>query len=212
VFGCLPLRGVTNREAWRKKEADTLVFVSFGQAIAICLGYLYCEHARVHYYISRERRELNLPYLSLCYCPPAPFAVNLITPINARPVLLASILLSLPDLSSLAYDLCRKSIQVDSVRSWIEWCDAREEQEIVSSRTAKRDGGDENEGSQEVGFGGIANYINGSLASAMGLSAGGRSGSITPSSEASVKAGVAWVNGSDEVQQDDWVGRLRSDV
>ena len=120
-------------------------------------------------------------------------------------------LLGLPDLSPLAYDLCRKSIQVDSIRSWIEWCDSREEQEIVSSRT-KHDvdaGGDE--GSQEVGFGGIANYINGSLASAMGLSAGGRSGSVTPS-DVSVKAGPAWVNGTDEVQQGDWVARLRSDV
>lgn len=59
MFGCLPLRGVTNREAWRKQEADTLIFVSFGQAIAICLGYLYGEHTRFHYYLSRECRELN---------------------------------------------------------------------------------------------------------------------------------------------------------
>lgn len=124
-------------------------------------------------------------------------------------------MLGLPDLSSLAYDLCRKSIQVDSVRSWIEWCDSREEQETISARDSrtKQDGTSEkgDEGSQEVGFGGIANYINGSLASAMGLSAGARSGSVTPS-EASVKAGAAWVNGNEEVQQDDWVGRLRSDV
>jgi hypothetical protein len=50
------LRGVADREAWRnnwrKKEADIVIFVSFGQAIAICLGYLYGEHECSHHYLS----------------------------------------------------------------------------------------------------------------------------------------------------------------
>lgn len=56
MSGCLPLRGVADREAWRKnwrkKEADIVIFVSFGQAIAICLGYLYGEHECSHHYLS----------------------------------------------------------------------------------------------------------------------------------------------------------------
>ena len=64
----------------------------------------------------------------------------------------------------------------------------------------------------------MASYINGSLASAMGLSSGlngsgsgAASGSATPS-EKSVKVGSAWLSDGEAIRQDDWVGMLRGDM
>jgi hypothetical protein len=129
---------------------------------------------------------------------------------HARATLLASILLALPDLGFITYELCRSTIQPDTIRSWVEWCDSRERYDLLHVKSGERDANQDSSG----GYGGIGNYINGSLASAMGLSgglSGTGSGSISPSDK-SVKAGAAWSVPAANVQRDDWVGRLRADV
>jgi len=86
----------------------------------------------------------------------------------------------------------------------------------VKSNDSGKHGNQDGDGQEggTGGFGGMASYINGSLASAMGLSSGLNgtgSGSATPS-EKSVKVGQAWSSEGEVVRQDDWVAMLRGDM
>jgi hypothetical protein len=153
---------------------------------------------------------------------PGPYSSTTLPPSHAQPILLASNFFVLPDLGSIAYNLCQRSLSPTTIRPWITWCDAREKYDLLhvkSNVSGRHENGDVDgqEGGQG-GFGGMASYINGSLASAMGLSSGlngsgsgAGSGSATPS-EKSVKVGAAWLTEGEAVRQDDWVGMLRGDM
>jgi hypothetical protein len=137
---------------------------------------------------------------------------------NSRSVLLASIFLALPDLSSLAYTICRQSITSQTIRDWITWFDAREEKATRESerRREKQSGSETGSLGDLLSGGGIGDYINGSLASVIGLNgnangSGNGSGNMTPVETS--KGGGTWAGvGAEGLQRDDWIGRLRADV
>lgn len=58
---------------------------------------------------------------------------------NAREVLGTAEFLGLPELASIAYELCKASINIESIPSWIEWCDARDQRSLASSSSYTSD-------------------------------------------------------------------------
>lgn len=60
---------------------------------------------------------------------------------NARDVLATAEFLGLAELASVAYEYCKASINVETITSWIEWCDSRD-QRSSSSALVNGFGGD----------------------------------------------------------------------
>jgi hypothetical protein len=44
---------------------------------------------------------------------------------NARDVLVTSTFFGLPELSAYAYDICKQSINAESIGAWVEWCEVQ---------------------------------------------------------------------------------------
>lgn len=109
----------------------------------------------------------------------SPYAVQLVTPDNVKSVLALSILLMLPDLSTIAYDMCKRSFGVDTIQEWVSWLEQREHDTNMEAPTTAL-GSTQKEGA--LALGGLGQYINGSLASAMGIqSTSNGNGDATPS-------------------------------
>lgn len=65
-------------------------------------------------------------YLFLDSHLPAPYSYGMLGPNNAREVLSAATFFGLPDLASYAYEFCKSSINIDTLVSWVQWCDAQD--------------------------------------------------------------------------------------
>ncbi|KZT11631.1 uncharacterized protein LAESUDRAFT_809521 [Laetiporus sulphureus 93-53] len=109
------------------------------QTTSQCNIYVHLEHEPE---ITQEGFAIALGYLY------SSVSLNLINPQNARAVLAAGCLLGgMDDLCNYAYEICRQSITVDSIASWLDFVDAMppssdgnstpiEQHQLPPSRTA----------------------------------------------------------------------------
>jgi len=68
-----------------------------------------------------SNRRMSLPALGYLY---SPVSLNMINPQNARAVLAAGCLLGrMDDFCNYAYEVCRQTITVDNISSWLEFVD-----------------------------------------------------------------------------------------
>lgn len=55
----------------------------------------------------------------------AAYSYSMVNLSNARDVLIASTFFGLPDLAAYAYDICKQSINADTISAWVEWCEVQ---------------------------------------------------------------------------------------
>jgi hypothetical protein len=124
----------------------------------------------------------------------------MVNPTNARDVLSAATLFGLSDLASYAYDICKQSINVESIVSWVEWCESQQHQPRFQSAAVVGGRGGGSGGSsggtpQPFGY---ANGVGGFPLSPSGSEAGGD--------------GVNWAMAGEAAGRGEVTSRLRLDV
>lgn len=132
----------------------------------------------------------------------------MLNPSNSRAVLLAASHFGLTDLCNYAYSCCKSFINSENIVSWVDWCEAQENKSSASRRD-----------SQGLGMGGsegYGKYINGSLASAMGLpspAGSSRDGSVGNGERSGGGKKGGWAqSGKEQIEEGDWVARLKQDM
>lgn len=55
----------------------------------------------------------------------AAYSYSMVNLSNARDVLVTSTFFGLPELAAYAYDICKQSINADSIGGWVEWCEVQ---------------------------------------------------------------------------------------